>query len=207
MSAPRTPPQNGIVERRNIYILDCARTLLIEKNVAQKYQKEAISTAVYTLNWVQIKKGTNLTPYELWHGHASSVKYFGIFGSKCYILKDTRNGKFDAKSDEGIFVGYSTKSKAYKCLNSNTNKIVESVNVKIDEYAERNEADSKREPEGYRSFVYIEEEEEASNRLAPDAESWVSNAKQQKNATKHQENSAKREQEHAKLQENAAEYQ
>ena len=90
--------------------------------------------------------------------HAPSVKYFRIFGSKCYILKDNRNGKFDAKSDEGIFLGYSIKSKAYKCLNSNTNKIVESVNVKIDEYVERNEPDNKREPEDYRSFLYIEEE-------------------------------------------------
>ena len=35
--APRTPPQNGIVERRNRSILDCARTLMIEKKVALKY--------------------------------------------------------------------------------------------------------------------------------------------------------------------------
>ena len=124
-----------------------------------------------------------------------------------YILKDTRNGKFDAKSDEGIFPDYSTKIKAYKCLNSNTNKIVESVNVKIDEYVERNEADSKREPEDYRSFVYIEEEEEASNKLAPDAESQVSNAKRQTDAAEYQENSAEREQEPVELQENAAEHQ
>ena len=51
-----------------------------------------------------------------------------------YILKDTRNGKLDAKSDEGIFLGYSTRSKAYKCLNANTNKIVESAKINFDEY-------------------------------------------------------------------------
>ena len=32
------------------------------------------------------------------------------------------------------FLGYSTRSKAYKCLNTNTNKIVESANVKFDEH-------------------------------------------------------------------------
>ena len=52
-----------------------------------------------------------------------NVKYFTIFGSKYYILKDNRNGKLDAKSDEAIFLGYSTKSKAYKCSNSNTKKL------------------------------------------------------------------------------------
>lgn len=33
---PRTPPQNGITERINRSIMDCARTLMIEKNVALK---------------------------------------------------------------------------------------------------------------------------------------------------------------------------
>ena len=72
---------------------------------------------LYTLNRVQIKKGTNLTPYELWFRYAHSMKYFKIFGSKCYILKDNRNGKLDAKGEEGILLVYSTISKAYKYLN------------------------------------------------------------------------------------------
>ena len=85
---------------------------------------------------MQIKKGTNATPFELWYGHSPNVKHFKVFGRKCYILKDARNGKFDAKSNEGIFLGYSTRSKSYKCLNTNTNKIVESTIVKFDEYIE-----------------------------------------------------------------------
>ena len=93
-----------------------------------------VSISVYTLNKVQVKKGTHSTPFELWYGYLPNVKYFKIFGSKYYILKDDRSGKFDAKSDEGIFLGYSTRSKAYKCLNINTNKVVESENVKFDEY-------------------------------------------------------------------------
>ena len=71
--------------------MDYARTLMMEKSVSLKYWKEVMSTIVYTLNRVQIKKGTNLTPYELWFGNTPSVKYFKIFGSKCYILKDEKN--------------------------------------------------------------------------------------------------------------------
>ena len=37
VSAPGTPAQNGIAERRNRSIIDCVRTLLIKKNVAIKY--------------------------------------------------------------------------------------------------------------------------------------------------------------------------
>ena len=88
-------------------------------------RREVVSTPMYTLNRVQVKKCTNVTPIELWYGYAPNVKYFKVFGRKCYILKDNRNEKIDAKSDEGIFLGYSTKIKAYKCLNSNTKKVVE----------------------------------------------------------------------------------
>ena len=63
-STPKTPPQNGIVERRNRSIMDCDRTLMMEKNVALKYWREAISTIIYTLNYVQVKKGTYSTPFE-----------------------------------------------------------------------------------------------------------------------------------------------
>ena len=39
VSTPGTPKQNGIAERRNRSIMDCARTLMIEKNIAIKYWK------------------------------------------------------------------------------------------------------------------------------------------------------------------------
>ena len=100
----------------------------MEKSVALKYQREDVSTTIYTLNHVQVKK------------------YFKVFGSKCYILKDIRNGKLDAKSKEGIFHSYSTRSKAYKCLNTNTNKVAESANVKFDEYTEVHEVEPMKEP-------------------------------------------------------------
>ena len=60
-----TPKKNGISERRNISIMNYARTLMIEKNVAIKYWKEAINTIVHTMNKVQLKKKSNQNPYEI----------------------------------------------------------------------------------------------------------------------------------------------
>ena len=70
-------------------------------------------------------------------------------------MKDARKGKLDAKSDEGIFLRYSTKIKIYKCLNSNTNKVVESENVRVDQFVEKNEVECKNELGDYMNFVYI----------------------------------------------------
>ena len=70
---------------------------MMEKNVSYKYWREAISIVSYTLNKIQIKKGTNATPFELWYRYAPNVKYFKIFGRKCYILKDNMNGKLEQR--------------------------------------------------------------------------------------------------------------
>ena len=156
-SAPRTPPQNGIVEVRNRAVINYARTVMMEKNIALKYSREAISTVVYTLNRVQVKKGTNAKPFELWYGHSPNVKHFKICGCKFYIYKESRNGKFDAKSEEGIFLSYSTRSKAYKCLNVNTTKLVKSMNVRFDELVEVQNVKSIKKVEEYKTFVYFYE--------------------------------------------------
>ncbi|GKB57317.1 retrovirus-related pol polyprotein from transposon TNT 1-94 [Tanacetum coccineum] len=56
------------------------------------------------------------------------------FGSKYFILntKDYLT-KFDPKSYEGVFLGYSQNSKAYIILNKHTRKVEESLNVTFDE--------------------------------------------------------------------------
>ena len=62
----------------------------------------------------------------------TNIKYFKVFGRKCCILKDFRNGKLDAKTEEGILLGCSTRIKAYKYLNTNTNRVLKRENVKFD---------------------------------------------------------------------------
>jgi hypothetical protein len=64
----------------------------------------------------------------------NKCKHFRVFGSKCYIKReDGRMGKFDSRVDKGVLVGYSSTRKAYKCYNLRLNKVVESINVTIDE--------------------------------------------------------------------------
>ena len=80
------------------------------------------------------------TPYELWKGKKPIVKYFRIFGTDCYILRDRENlEKFDAKSNKGYFLGYSSTSRAYKVYNLRTKTVMESSNVVInDELCSKN---------------------------------------------------------------------
>ena len=115
--------------------------MLNSHNLAKNLWAEVVHTACYTINRVYLRGGTKTTPYEIWKGKTPTVSYFHIFGSKCYVLNDKdQRGKFDAKSDEAIFLGYSPNSKAYRVLNKRTNRIMESANVIVDDQIETSQA-------------------------------------------------------------------
>jgi len=133
-SSPITPQQNGVVERKNMVIQEMARVMIHSKSLSQHFRGEAVNTACHMINRVYPRPETNKTPYEIWRGQKPTVKYFKTFGSKCYILRDRENlGKFDSKSDEGIFLGYSINSRAYWVFNKRTETIMESINVVVDD--------------------------------------------------------------------------
>nr|GEW34944.1 uncharacterized mitochondrial protein AtMg00810-like [Tanacetum cinerariifolium] len=74
------------------------------------------------------------TPYHIINDRKPSVKFFHIFGSLCYIVKDGENlNKMKEKGDACIFVGYSTQSRAYRVFNKRTRVIVETIHVNFDE--------------------------------------------------------------------------
>ena len=138
-SAPRTPQQNGVVERKNRTLEEMTCTMLCENDLPRYFWAEAINTSCYILNRVLIRPILKKTPYELWKNRKPTIKYFHIFGCRCFILNNGKDNlsKFDAKSDEGIFLGYSTSSKAYRVFNKRTLVVEESMHIVFDESNEK----------------------------------------------------------------------
>ena len=111
-----------------------AKAMLHNKDMAKNLWREAVNTACHMVNRMYFRPDTKKTSYELWKGRKPNVKYFKIFGSTCFILKDRENvEKFDSRSDEIIFLGYSSTSKAYQVYNKKTKKVMETINVVTDE--------------------------------------------------------------------------
>ena len=80
------------------------------------------------------------TCYELWYGIPAPVKYFKVFGSNCYIKTNKDDPvKFDSRNDKGIFLGYSSTKKSYRCYNKRLHKFLESADVKVDNIKPRKE--------------------------------------------------------------------
>ena len=77
---------------------------------------------------------TSKTPFEIYYQRKPNVSYFRVFGCKCFVLNTKDNlGKFDAKSYEAIFAGYSNTSKAYRVFNRSALTIEKSMHVKFEE--------------------------------------------------------------------------
>ncbi|GJX62951.1 retrovirus-related pol polyprotein from transposon TNT 1-94 [Tanacetum coccineum] len=133
-SVPRTPQQNGVVERRNRTLVEAARTMMIFSKAPMFLWAEAVATACYTQNRSLIHTRHNKTPYELVHEKKPDLTFFRVFGALCYPTNDSENlGKFQAKADIGIFVGYAPSRKGYRIYNKRTRRLMETIHVTFDE--------------------------------------------------------------------------
>jgi len=130
-SAPRTPQQNGVVERKNRSLEELARTILNDSALPKCFWVDVVSTSCYVMNRVLIWPILKKTSYELLNGRKLNVSHLKVFGCKCYILNNDKDnlGKFDAKSDKGIFLGYSLTSHAYRVYNKKLMTVEESIHV------------------------------------------------------------------------------
>ncbi|GJR41785.1 putative ribonuclease H-like domain-containing protein, partial [Tanacetum coccineum] len=107
-SVARTPQQNGVAERRNKTLIEAARTMVL------------------------VAKPQNKTPYELFRGRTPSLSFMRPFGCHVTIFNTLDYlGKFDGKSDEGFFVGYSMNSKAFRVYNIRTRKVEEKLHIRF----------------------------------------------------------------------------
>nr|GEY70075.1 hypothetical protein [Tanacetum cinerariifolium] len=105
-SNARTPQQNRVAERMNRTLIEVARTMVL------------------------VNKFQNKAPYELFNNKIPAIGFLRPFGCHVMILNTLDHlGKFDAKRDEGYFVGYFMSSKAFRVFNKRTKKVKENLHV------------------------------------------------------------------------------
>nr|GEX91338.1 hypothetical protein [Tanacetum cinerariifolium] len=104
--------------------------MLADVKLPVTFWAEAVNTACYVKNRVLVSKPYNKIPCELFNERSHAIGFLRPFGCHVMILNTLDHlGKFDAKGDEGYFVGYSLSSKAFRMFNKRTMKIEENLHV------------------------------------------------------------------------------
>nr|GEW09020.1 ribonuclease H-like domain-containing protein [Tanacetum cinerariifolium] len=98
-SVPRTPQQNGIVERKNRTLIEAARTMLADLLLPIPFWAETVNTACYVQNRVLVTKPQNKTPYELLHGE-EIVQQYVLYSVWSLGSTNPQNTDGDAAFDE-----------------------------------------------------------------------------------------------------------
>jgi hypothetical protein len=133
-SAPYTPQQNGVVQRKNMTLIDMARTMLGEFKTPERFWSEAVNTSCHAINRLYLHCLLKKTSYELLTGNKPNASYFRVFGSKCYILvKKGRHSKFAPKAVEEFLIGYDSNTKAYRVFNKSSGLVEVSSDVVFDD--------------------------------------------------------------------------
>ncbi|GJV55424.1 retrovirus-related pol polyprotein from transposon TNT 1-94 [Tanacetum coccineum] len=102
-TVPRTPQQNGIVERRNRTLVEAARTMLIFSKAPMFLWAKVVATACYTQNRSLIHTRHCKTPYELVHDKKPDLTFFRVFGALCYPTNDSEDlGKLQPTTEYSL---------------------------------------------------------------------------------------------------------
>nr|GEW96907.1 ribonuclease H-like domain-containing protein [Tanacetum cinerariifolium] len=131
-SVAKTPQQNEVAERKNITLIEVARTMLTDSKLPTTLWAEAVNIVCYVQNKVLVTKPHNKTPYKLFLGRKPALGFIKPFGCHVTILNTIDHlGKFDGKDDDGFFVGYSISSKAFRVFNIRTRIVEENLHVQF----------------------------------------------------------------------------
>jgi transposase InsO family protein len=80
-SAPYTPQQNGVVERKNRKLIDMARTMLGEYKTLERFWSEAVNTTCHAINRFYLHQLLKKTSFELLTGKNPMFRTFVYLGA------------------------------------------------------------------------------------------------------------------------------
>ncbi|GJT99370.1 zinc finger, CCHC-type containing protein [Tanacetum coccineum] len=113
LTAPYSPQQNGVVERRNRTVLSTTRSMMKAMKLPLTFWAEAVRHAIYILNRVPTRALENKTPYEALYNRKPNLENLRIFGCTAYAkITIPHLKKLDDRSIPMIYLGVEEGSKA-----------------------------------------------------------------------------------------------
>ena len=116
-STPYCPNQNGVAERRWRTCVEMSRCLLRNANLPKSLWVRALDVAFYLSNRCLVSSLPNgKTPFDFFHGSKPDLSNLKVFGCVAFRKVETHSKKFDDRSKQELFIGYSNIPKSYYLL-------------------------------------------------------------------------------------------
>ena len=129
-TAPYTPKQNGKAERNWRTLMDMARCLLHDSTLPKRYWMHAVRYAAFIRNR-SYQRRTGKTAFELLTKQKPNIRCIYKFGSQCTFYDEAYKTKLDLRSSTGTFLGINPLNNAYIVLDSESDRIKSSRNVRF----------------------------------------------------------------------------
>ena len=115
LTNPDTPPENGIAECANGYIMGHAQSMLHDSRLPKALWGHAVQHAIHIHNITPSRAlPGNITPHEAYFGQKPDLSLLHIFGCKAHVQVPAKYcDKLDAHSIECVYLSYSETKKAY----------------------------------------------------------------------------------------------
>ncbi|KAK1414103.1 hypothetical protein QVD17_29844 [Tagetes erecta] len=132
-SCAHTPEQNGVSERKNRFLLEITRALMIESQVPKFFWSDALVTATYLANRLPTRSLGLENPLQVlskFHKLPTTLTLEPrVFGCSVFVhIPKTERSKIDPCAEKCVFVGYGINQHGYRCYSPSKRHIFTTMN-------------------------------------------------------------------------------
>ncbi|XP_074324274.1 uncharacterized protein LOC141661189 [Apium graveolens] len=133
-TAPYTPQQNDVVERRNRTVVEMGRSFLKQMKMPSVMWTEAIRHVVYVLNRLPTRALSGQTSHEVWKGCKPDIQHIRVFGCVVHMkVPSDKVKKLDDRSLMVVNLGKEPGTKAYRMFDPKEKKLYVSRDMVFEE--------------------------------------------------------------------------
>jgi hypothetical protein len=133
-TVPRTLQENGVSERMNRIIMECARSMRLHASFPLQFWVDVVYTIVYLINRGPSSSLDGRIPEEEWTGKKVNYFFLKTFGCEAFVHIDKENRtKLEEKSKKCTFIGYGVNDFGYRLWDYENNKFIRSRDVLFNE--------------------------------------------------------------------------